>query len=101
VTKPNKSWNIKGDGKSPKTQLEREDPKSRISHRKIWRRKSEGESKKDVITLEIEETNNKNMRGKGHNEECETQYEINHAQEEEVPIEEYETISNSDNIISC
>ena len=41
------------------------------------------------------------MRGKGPNEECETQYEINHAQEEEVPIEEYETISNSDNVISC
>ena len=49
MTKPNKSWNI-GDGKSPKTQLEREDPKSRISHRKIWRRKSKGEINKDDIT---------------------------------------------------
>jgi hypothetical protein len=27
VTKPNKSWKKKGDDKSPKTQLEREDPK--------------------------------------------------------------------------
>jgi hypothetical protein len=101
VTKPNKSWNKKGDDKSPKTQLEREDPKSRISHRKIWRRKSEGESKKDVITPENEETNNKNMMGKSPNEECEIQYEINQSQEKEVPIEEYGTISNSDDVISC
>ena len=61
VRKPNKSWKKKGDDKSPKTQLEREDPKSRISHRKIWRRKYEGESKKDVITPENEEINNKKL----------------------------------------
>jgi hypothetical protein len=54
VTKPNKSWNKKGDDKSQKTQLEREDPKRRISHRKIWRRKFEGERKKDDITPENE-----------------------------------------------
>ena len=52
--KPNKIWKKKRDDKSPKTQLERKDPKRRISHRKIWRRKYEGERKKDVITLENE-----------------------------------------------
>ena len=67
VTKPNKSWKMKGDDKYPKTQLEREDPKRKISHRNIWRRKSKGESKKDVITLENEEINNKNMMGEGPN----------------------------------
>jgi hypothetical protein len=81
MTNPNKSWKKKRDDKSPKTQLEREYPKSRISHRKIWRRKSKGESKKDVITYENEETNNKNMMGKSHNKECEIQYEINQSQE--------------------
>jgi hypothetical protein len=101
VRKPNKSWKKKGDDKSPKTQLEREDPKSRISHRKIWRRKSEGERKKDDITPENEEINNKNMMGEGPNKECEIQYEINQAQEKEVPIEEYGTISNSDDVIIC
>jgi hypothetical protein len=101
MTNPNKSWKKKGDDKSPKTQLEREDPKSRISHRKIWRRKSEGESKKDVITPENEEINNKNMMGKSPNKECEIQYEINQSQEKEVPIEEYGTILNYDDVISC
>jgi hypothetical protein len=101
VTKPNKSWNKKGDDKSPKTQLEKEKPKRRISHRKIWRRKCEGESKKDDITPENEEINNKNMMGEGPNKECEIQYEINQAQEEEVPIEEYRTISNSDEVTIC
>jgi hypothetical protein len=101
VTKPNKSWKKKGDDKSPKTELEREDPKIRISHRKIWRRKSEGESKKDVITPENEEINNKKMMGEGPNKECEIQNEINQAQEKEVPIEEYGTISHSDDAISC
>jgi hypothetical protein len=98
---PNKSWKKKGDDKSPKTQLEREDPKSTISHRKIWRRKFEGESKKDVITSENEETNNKNMMDKSPNKECKIQYEISQAQEKEVPIEEYGTISNSDDVTSC
>jgi hypothetical protein len=101
VKKPNKSWKNKGDDKSPKTQLEREDPKSRISHRKIWRRKSEGESKKYVITPENEEINNKNMMCEGPNKECEIQYEINQDQENEVPIEEYRTISNFDEVIIC
>jgi hypothetical protein len=41
------------------------------------------------------------MMGKGPNVECEIQYEINQAQEEEVPIEVYGTISNSDDVISC
>ena len=101
VTKPNKIWKKKGDDKSPKTQLEREDPKSKISYRNIWRRKIEGESKKDDITPENEEINNKNMMGEGPNKECEIQYKINQAQEKEVPIEEYRTISNSDEIIIC
>jgi hypothetical protein len=67
VRKPNKSCKKKGDGKSPKTQLKREDLKRRISHREIWRRKYEGESKKDDITLENEEINNKKMIGEGPN----------------------------------
>jgi hypothetical protein len=100
VKKPNKSWKKKGDHKYPKTQLEREDPKRKISHRKIWRIKS-GESKKDVITPENEEINNKKMVGEGPNKECESQYEINQAQEKEVPIEEDGTISNYDDVISC
>jgi hypothetical protein len=41
------------------------------------------------------------MMGEGPNKECEIQYEINQAQEKEVPIEEYGTISNSDDVISC
>jgi hypothetical protein len=41
--KPNKIWKKKGGDQYPKTQLEREGPKSRISHREIWRRRSEGE----------------------------------------------------------
>ena len=101
MTKPNKSSNKKGDEKSPKTQLEREDPKRRISHKNIWRRKYEGESKKNVITLENKETNNKVMMGESPNEECEIQYEINQDQEDEVPIAVYGTISNSDDVISC
>jgi hypothetical protein len=101
VRKPNKSWKKKGYEKSPKTQLEREDPKIRISHRKIWRRKYEGESKKDDIRPESEEINNNNMMGECPNKECEIQYEINQAQEKEVPIIEYGTISNSDDVISC
>jgi hypothetical protein len=36
VRKPNKIKNNRGDDKSPKTQLEREGPKGRISHREIW-----------------------------------------------------------------
>jgi hypothetical protein len=52
VTKPNKSWKKKGDDKSPKTQLERENPKNIISQRKIWRIKSKEESKKYDITPE-------------------------------------------------
>ena len=80
MTKPNKSWKKKGDDKYPKTQLEREDPKSRISHRKIWRRKSEGESKKYDITPKNQEINNKNMMGEVPNKESEIQYEINEAQ---------------------
>jgi hypothetical protein len=86
VKKTNKSWKKKGDDKSPKTQLEINDPKRRISHRKIWRRKFEGESKKYDITPENEEINNKNMMGEGSNKECEIEYEINQAQEKEVPI---------------
>jgi hypothetical protein len=35
VKKTNKIWKKKGDDKSPKTQLKREDPKRRISHRNI------------------------------------------------------------------
>jgi hypothetical protein len=101
MTKPNKSWKKKGDDKSPKTQLEREDPKRRIYHRNTWRRKIEGESKKDDITQENEEIDNKKMMGEGLNKECEIQYEINQAQEKEVPIEEYGTISNFDEVIIC
>jgi hypothetical protein len=101
VRKPNKSWKKKGDEKSPKTQLEREDPKRIISHREIWRRKYEGENKKDDITHETDEINNKNMMGEGPNEECEIQYEINQAQEKEVPIKEYGTISKSNDVIIC
>ena len=92
MTKPNKSWKKKGDDKSPKTQLEREDPKRRISHRNIWRRKSEGESKKDDIAPKNEEINNKKMMGEGPNKECEIQYEIDQTLEREIPIEEYDTI---------
>jgi hypothetical protein len=101
MIKLNKSWKKKGDDKSPKTQLEREDPKNIVSHREIWRRKSEGESKKDDITPENEEINNKNMMGGGPNEECENQYEINQAQEKEVPLKECGTISNSNDVIIC
>jgi hypothetical protein len=86
MRKPNKICKKKGDDKSPKTQLEREHPKRKISHRKIWRKKSKGESKKDDITPGNEEINNKNMMGEGPNKECEIQYEINQAQENEVPI---------------
>jgi hypothetical protein len=43
-------------------------------------RKSEGESKKDDITPENEEINNKNMIGEGTNKECVIQYEINQSQ---------------------
>ena len=50
--KPNKISKKKGDDESPKTQLERKGPKSRIYHRNIWRRKSEGESKKDDLASE-------------------------------------------------
>ena len=39
--------------------------------------------------------------GEGPNKECEIQYEINQAQEKEVPIKEYGTISNYDDVISC
>lgn len=101
VKKPNKSWKKKWNDKSPKTKLEREDPKSRISHRNIWRRKYEGESKKYDITPENEEISNNKMMGEGPNKECEIQYEINQAQEKEVPIEEYGTISNSHEVIIC
>jgi hypothetical protein len=87
VRKPNKSWKKKGYDKSPKTQLEREGPKGRISHREIWRRKYEGESKKDDITPKNEEINNRKMMGEGPNKECEIQYEIDQDQEREVPIE--------------
>jgi hypothetical protein len=90
--KPNKIWKKKRDDKSPKTQLEREGPKRRISHRKIWKRKYEGENKKDDITPESEEINNKKMMVEGSNNECEIQYEIDQAQEREVPVEEYDTI---------
>lgn len=41
------------------------------------------------------------MMGEGPNKECEIQYEINQAQEKEVPIEEYGTISNSHEVIIC
>jgi hypothetical protein len=101
VRKPNKSWKKKGDDKSPKTQLERENPKSRISHRNIWRRKYKRENKINYITPENEEINNKKIMGEGPNNECEIQYEINQAQEKEVPKEEYGTISNSDDVIIC
>jgi hypothetical protein len=101
MTKPNKSWKNNGYYKSPKTQLEREYPKSRISHRNIWKRKSEGESKKDDITPENEEINNKSMMVEGPNKECEIQYKINQAQENKVPIEEYGIVSNSDDVIIC
>jgi hypothetical protein len=37
----------------------------------------------------------------GTNKECEIQYEINQAQEKEVPIEEHGTISNSIEVIIC
>jgi hypothetical protein len=47
--KPNKIWK-KGNDKSPKR---------KISHRNIWRRKSEGESKKDDLAHENKEINNK------------------------------------------
>jgi hypothetical protein len=39
------------------------------------------------------------MMGEGPNKECESQYEINQAQESEVPIHEYGTISNYDEVI--
>jgi hypothetical protein len=101
MEKTNKNWKNKRDDKSPKTQLEGEGPKRRISHRKIWRRKSKGENKKDVITPKNEEINNMKMMGEGPNKECEIQYKINQDQEKEVPIEEYGTISNFDDVISC
>ena len=41
------------------------------------------------------------MMGEGPNTECEIQNEINQAQEKEVPIEEYGTISHSNDAISC
>jgi hypothetical protein len=41
------------------------------------------------------------MMVEGHNKECEIQYEINQSQEKEVPIEEYGTISNYDEVIIC
>jgi hypothetical protein len=41
------------------------------------------------------------MMGEGPNKECEIKYEINQAQEKEVPIKEYGTISNFDGVISC
>jgi hypothetical protein len=68
--KPNKIWKMKGDEKSPKTQLERKGSKNRISHRKIWKRKYEGESKKDDLASKNEEINNKKMMGEIPNKEC-------------------------------
>jgi hypothetical protein len=45
-----------------------------------------------ILHLKNEEINNKKMMGEGPNKECEIQYEIDQAQEREVPIEEYDTI---------
>jgi hypothetical protein len=86
-TKPNKIWNNKGDDKSPKTQLKIKGQKRKVSHKNIWRRKSEEEIKKDDIALGNEEINNKKMMSEGPNKECESQNEIDQAQEREVPIE--------------
>ena len=41
------------------------------------------------------------MMGEGPHKECEIQYEIDQDQEREVPIEEYGTISNFDDVIIC
>jgi hypothetical protein len=41
------------------------------------------------------------MMGKSPNKESEIQYEINQSQEKEVSIEEYGTISNTDDVVSC
>jgi hypothetical protein len=54
-----------------------------------------------LLHLKNEEINNKKMMGEGHNKECEIQYEINQAQDKEVPIKEYGTISYFDDVISC
>jgi hypothetical protein len=67
--KHNKIWKKKGNDKYLKTQLKRKGPKNIISHRKIWRRKYEGESKKDDIAPENEEINNKKMMGEGPDKE--------------------------------
>jgi hypothetical protein len=90
--KTNKIWKMKGYNKYPKTKLERNGPKTIISHRKIWNRKYEGERKKDDLAPKNEEINNKKMMGEGPNKECEIQYEIDQAQEREIHIEEYDIV---------
>ena len=54
-----------------------------------------------LLHLKNKEINNKNMMGKIPNKECEIQYEINQSQENEVLVEEYGTILNSDDVIIC
>jgi hypothetical protein len=73
-------------------------------NKKIWKRKSEVQSKKDdeYIAPEIDEVNSRRMVGKTSNKEYKNQsfaYKMNQAQERRIPKEEYDTIVVLDDVL--
>jgi hypothetical protein len=71
---------------------------------RIWKIKSELQSKKDdeYIAPEIDEVNNRRMVGKASNKEYKNQsfaYKVNQAQERRVSKEEYDTIVVLDDVL--
>jgi hypothetical protein len=73
-------------------------------NKKIWKRKSEVQSKKDdeYIAPEIDEVNNRRMVGKYSNKEYKNQileYKMNQDQERRVPKEENDTIVVLDDVL--
>jgi hypothetical protein len=100
--KSNEGWKKRRNDKSQRTNLEKKYPTNKISHEKVWRRKSEIESKKDDLASENEEIDNKKMMGEVPNKECEIhrfEYEMDQTQERRVPKEEDDTIADPDDIM--
>jgi hypothetical protein len=98
--KYNECWKKRRNDKSQRTNLEKKDTTNKISHEKVWRRKSEIESKKDDLASENEEIDNKKMMGEVPNKKCEIhrfEYEVD--QERRIPKEEDDTIVDPDDIM--
>jgi hypothetical protein len=73
-------------------------------NKKIWKRKSKVQSKKDdeYIAPEIDEVNNRRIVGKASNKEYKNEsfaYKVNQAQERRVPKEKYDTIVGLDDVL--